>query len=98
MSSFSPHEHFKKYSCNRPFWFFLDLKADIPSIPTRVTEKVCFVLLQQQLDGHDQPIGYWSRSLNAAESAYDTTPRERLAVVWAVLLLLPYLKGSRFTI
>lgn len=33
-----------------------------------------------------------------AERRYDTTQRERLAIVWAVLLLRFYLKGPRITI
>jgi len=39
------------------------------------------VLLQEQPDKSTQPVGYWSRSLNAAERNYSTTERECLAVV-----------------
>ena len=56
------------------------------------------VLLQEQEDQTVKPIGYWSRSLTDAERRYDTTQRECLAVVWAILLLRPYLEGTRFTI
>jgi len=56
------------------------------------------VLLQQQPDQSTQPVGYWSRSLNAAERNYSTTERECLAVVWASLLLRPYIEGTRFTV
>ena len=56
------------------------------------------VLLQTQPDGTDRPLGYWSRSLSSAERNYDTTERECLAVVWSVLLLRPYLVGTRFTV
>ena len=47
-------------------------------------------------DGTIHPIGYFSRSLNKAEKNYDTTQRECLGIVWAVLLLRPYLEGTRF--
>lgn len=36
--------------------------------------------------------------MNPSEGAYETTYREFLAVLWAVLLLRVYLKGARFTI
>lgn len=39
------------------------------------------ILLQQQSDGHDEPISYWSRSLNAMEGAYEAIHRECLAVL-----------------
>jgi len=49
------------------------------------------VLLQEQADQSTRPVGYWSHSLNAAERNYSTTERECLAVVWASLLLRPYI-------
>lgn len=54
------------------------------------------VLLQQQLDGLDQPISYWPQSINAAAWAYNTTHREFLAVVWTILLLQPQMEGTNF--
>jgi len=56
------------------------------------------VLLQEQPDQSRRPVGYWSRSLNAVERNYSKTERERLAVVWASLLLRPYIQGTRFTV
>jgi len=56
------------------------------------------VLLQEQPDQSTWPLGYWSRSLNAAERNYRTTERVCLAVVWASLLLRPYVEGTRFTV
>ena len=56
------------------------------------------VLLQEQEDGTNRPVGYWSRTLTKPEKAYTVTERECLAVVWAVLLLRPYLEGARFTV
>jgi len=56
------------------------------------------VLLREQPDQSTRPMGYWSRSLNAAERNYSTTEREGLAVVWASLLLSPYIERTRFTV
>jgi len=56
------------------------------------------VLLQEQPDQSTRPVGYWSRSLSAAERSYSTTERDCLAVVWASLLLRPYIEGTRFTV
>lgn len=45
-----------------------------------------------------KPTGYWSGSLTDAESKYDTTQWECLAIVWDVLIIRPYLEGIRLTI
>lgn len=62
------------------------------------TQVGCVLLQDQPGEKYPKPIGYWSRSLAPAEKNYDTTQKECLAVVWAVLILRPYLEGSRFTI
>lgn len=43
--------------------------------------------------GIDKPMGYWSRVLNDVKCVYDSTHREGLNVLWAVLLLQAYLEG-----
>lgn len=48
-----------------------------------------YVLLHQQPEGSDKPIGNWSRFLNYAKRAYNFTYKECLAVVWALVLLKP---------
>jgi RNase H-like domain found in reverse transcriptase/Reverse transcriptase (RNA-dependent DNA polymerase) len=57
----------------------------------------CF-LLQDQPDGKQLPLGFWSRTLNSAERNYSTTEKECLAIVWAVTHLRPYLEGTEFTV
>lgn len=57
----------------------------------------CF-LLQNQPDSTDRPTGYWSPSLDDAEWEYGTTHWERLAVVFAVLLLCLYFESFRHTV
>ena len=55
-------------------------------------------LLQAQADGTNNLIGFFSRSLTAAERNYGTTECECLAVVWVCLLLRPFIELQRFTI
>ena len=56
------------------------------------------VLQQKYEDNSLRPIGYYSRTLNDTEKKYDTTERECLGIIWAVLLLRPYLEMERFTL
>jgi RNase H-like domain found in reverse transcriptase/Reverse transcriptase (RNA-dependent DNA polymerase) len=55
-------------------------------------------ILQEQPDGTQKPIGYWSRGLTSAEKYYSTTEKECLEIVWATLHLRPYLEGQKFII
>lgn len=57
-----------------------------------------FVLLQERPEGPTRLIGYWSTLLSEKKTDLTTTHRECLAVVWAVLMLRSYFKGSPFTV
>ena len=51
-------------------------------------------LLQASEDGTRYPIGFWGRSLSAAERNYSVGEKECLATVLAVQMLRPYLEGT----
>jgi hypothetical protein len=55
------------------------------------------VLSQGQI-GKDLPVAYASRSLNSAETHYNTSEKELLAIVWATKYFRPYLYGRRFKV
>ena len=55
-------------------------------------------ILSQNQDGTDQPIAYFSKSLNKAERNYSTTEKEALAIIAAVKQFRPYIYGHKFTI
>lgn len=56
------------------------------------------VLLKGQPDKTSKPIGYWLQSLTKFEQTYDTTQRECFTIVRSLLMLRPYLVGTRFKI
>ena len=62
------------------------------------SHQVGVALFQEQDDGSRKPIGFWSRTLNAAERNYSATERECLALVYGVTVCAPYLIGEKFTV
>jgi hypothetical protein len=55
-------------------------------------------MISQKNDGIDQPIAYFSRSLNKAERKYSTTEKEALAIVAAIKQFRLFVYGSKFTV
>ena len=59
------------------------------------------VLLQQQDESKPtkwENVGYFSKTLSKEQRNFSATESECLAVVWAVLMLRPYLEGSHFIV
>lgn len=56
------------------------------------------VLIQQQNDDSLRPIAYWSRTMNPAEKREDKKLNGCTAVVWEVLVLGLYVKGTQFVV
>lgn len=56
------------------------------------------VLMQERPDWTKKPFIYWLRTLDAAVKNYGIAHPEWLTVVWAVLLVCPYLGVHKFTI
>ena len=55
-------------------------------------------ILSQGPINQDRPIAYTSRTLNGAESRYNTYEKEALGIVYSVLHFRTYLYGRRFTL
>ena len=53
---------------------------------------------QQDSDGAERPVAYWSHKLNKAEYSYSATEKELLAIVLACEHWAGYLEGSQFPI
>lgn len=60
--------------------------------------QIGYVVLQRQDDNVYKPAGNWSNILNDREGNLDTGHQDCVAVVCAILLLLPYLAGTKLTV
>ena len=56
------------------------------------------VLMQQQPDGHRQPVAFISRAMTQAEQMYAQIEKEALAITWACDRFNQYILGLRFHI
>ncbi len=65
---------------NAPILAFPDFKKEF-KIETDACDNVIGAIISQNNDGMDQPIAYFSRSLNKAERRYSTTEKEALGIV-----------------
>ena len=68
-------------------------KKDLPySVDTDASDyQIGAALFQTQPDAQPKPIGFFSRTLAAAERNYSVSEKDCLAVIWAVHTLRPYL-------
>ncbi|CDF34164.1 unnamed protein product [Chondrus crispus] len=60
--------------------------------------QISAALFQTHSDAQRKPIGFFSRTLTAAERNYSVSEKECLAVIWAVQTLRPYLYGEHFIV
>eukprot|EP00171_Calliarthron_tuberculosum_P013079 IDg13079t1 len=58
--------------------------------------QVGFALFQEQEDGKRKAVGYWCRTLTAAEKNYSMMEKECLALVYGIVTCHPYLLGHKF--
>lgn len=54
--------------------------------------------MQEKTMGHLQPIYYTSKAMNKTERNYNTTEREALGIINAVIKFWHYLLGSKFVL
>ncbi|CDF38075.1 unnamed protein product [Chondrus crispus] len=75
-------------------------KKDLPySVDTDASDyQIGAALFQTHPDAQRKPIGFFSKTLAAAERNYSVSEKECLAVIWAVQTLRPYLYGEHFVV
>ncbi|CDF40870.1 unnamed protein product [Chondrus crispus] len=75
-------------------------KKDLPySVDTDASDyQIGAALFQTHPDAQRKPIGFFSRTLAAAERNYSVSEKECLAVIWAIQTLRPYLYGEHFIV
>lgn len=64
----------------------------------RLIEAIRLRTTLKKRNGCTRPISYWYRGKADSKAKIATTNKNCFAVVWAIILLLQYLKGSRFSI
>lgn len=89
--------YFKNILTNEPLLQYPDFNLPF-IITTDASNFAIGAILSQGKIGSDLPIAYASRTLNKAETNYNTTEKKLLAIVWATKQFRPYLYGRRFTI
>jgi len=89
--------YFKNVLTNEPILQYPDFNQ--PFNITTVTSNIAIgAVLSQGKIGSDLPIAYASRTLNKAETNYNTTEKELLAILWAIKQFRHYVYGSKFNI
>lgn len=89
--------YFKNILTNKPLLQYPNF--DLPfNITTDASNIAIGAILSQGKIGLDLPIAYASRTLNKAETNYNTTEKELLAIIWAVKQFRQYVYGQNFNI
>ena len=68
------------------------------SLMTDASDVAVGATLQQEIDGHQQPLGFFSKSLSRAQRNYSTFDRELLAMYLSLKHFRYFLEGRPFTI
>ena len=68
------------------------------ALTTDASDIAIGAVLEQQIDGHWQPLAFFSRQLNKAEKNYATIDRELLGIHSAILHFRYFLEGRDFTV
>ncbi|CAH8465108.1 unnamed protein product [Dicrocoelium dendriticum] len=78
------------------------LAHPVPSAPislvTDASDEAVGAVLQQAVDNTWQPLGFFSKRLQPAETRYSTFGKELLAVYLAIRHFRPFLEGRSFTV
>ena len=67
-------------------------------LTTDASDKACGAVLCQEVDGHDRPIAYFSKSFSKGELNKSTIEKELLAIYFAIKHFEPYLYGRKFCV
>ncbi|KAL4082949.1 hypothetical protein QTP88_029447 [Uroleucon formosanum] len=89
--------YFKNILINEPILQYPDFNQPF-NITTDASNIAIGAILSQGKIGSDLPIAYASRTLNKAETNYNTTEKELLAILWAVKQFRHYVYGCKFNI
>lgn len=87
----------KNILINEPLLQYPDFNLPF-NITTDASNIAIGAILSQGKIGTDLPIAYASRTLNRAETNYNTTEKELLAILWAVKQFRHYVYGHKFNI
>jgi len=88
---------FKNILINEPLLQYPDFNQPF-NITTDASNVAIGAILSQGKIGSDLPIAYASRTLNKAETNYNTTEKELLAILWATKQFRQYIYGRKFNI
>ena len=87
----------KELLCKEPILQYPDFNRAF-ILTTDASDFAIGGILSQGEIGHDLPIAYASRVLNAPEKNYSTIEKELLAITYCVNHFRPYLYGKKFTL
>jgi hypothetical protein len=91
-------EELKRLATSAPALGFYNPGRPLTLETDASNEALGAVLLQEDPEGRAQPLGFFSKTLSAAEAAYPIQDKELLAIIRAVQFWRPELTATNFTI